>query len=100
MLCTEYPLSSVSVYALSAMIIASSTTIPTTIMKANKLMMLIETSTASSNMKPPSTAVMRPTITQIAILKCKKMPRRMKTRQAPINMLMAMACWRSLSISD
>ena len=70
---------------LSPMMIASSTTMPSTTMNANKLMVLMETPTAAlgSSMKAPMKATGRPTATQMAMRRRRNRPKMMNTRAAP-----------------
>ena len=67
------------------MMMASSTTTPSTRMNANKLMMftVMLMNGAGINMNAPRNATPMPTTTQTAIFRCRNTPRIMSTRIAP-----------------
>ena len=86
---TDLPRFSISLYALSPMIMASSTTMPSTRIKPNKLIMLIETlNIGSGNIAmAPRKHTGIPTITQKAIRNSRNKVRASNTKNAPINRL-------------
>ena len=71
------------------MMMASSTTIPSTRMNANRLIMLMVTSVTGSTAKAPRKATAMPRITQPAILRCRNRPRMMSTSTAPSAMFLS-----------
>ena len=92
-----WPFLSISEYADSPMIMASSTTIPSTRINANRLSMLIDTPTISSGItnKVPRKQTGKPTMTQNASLIFKNKESTKKTRSAPKNMFSSIMLSRS-----
>ena len=78
------------------MMMASSTTIPSTNMNANRLMMLMVTPTNGTgiNMKAPRNATAIPRITHSAIFRCRNTPRITNTNIAPRAMFFSIMVMR------
>ena len=92
-----WPFLSISEYADSPIIMASSTTIPSTRMNANRLNMLMDTPTISNGMTSnvPKKHTGSPTITQNANLILRNNESTKKTNSAPKNMFSSIILRRS-----
>ncbi len=84
----------------SPITIASSTTIPSTVMKANREIMLMDTSNLGRTKIPAAKEIGMPKVTQKASRRFKKTPSRMLTRIKPMAMFLNSRLMRLFNISE